>query len=217
VLKVSYQASGYYTSKIVDMDESDVRGTPRFTIFLAVVVAHLAILGLLTEQSRIGIPSASTSSAVEVTFFPPTKLPKVRFENARPQRLNADTAITATLPGLTAPSLSPPSSGTDVNGAAVNWAAEAHRAVQAVEIRRNHPPNVAISPWNDWWPREHHAGERYKTENGDWIVWISSSCYQIARSGPGTFGATPPQTICPRQPDTSRGDERSPAAKMPTQ
>jgi hypothetical protein len=201
------------------MDESDVRGTPRFTIFLAVVVAHLAILGLLTEQSRIGIPSASTNSAVEVMFFPPTKLPKVRFENARPQRLNADTAITATLPGLTAPSLSPPSSGTDGIGAAVNWAAEAHRAVQAVEIRRNHPPNVSISssPWSDWWPRDHHAGERYTTESGDWIVWISSSCYQIARWGPGALGSTPPQTVCPRQPATPRGDDPSPASKMPTQ
>jgi hypothetical protein len=201
------------------MDESNVRGTPRFTIFLAVVVAHLAILGLLTEQSRIGIPSASTNSAVEVMFFSPTEVPRVRVENARLQRVNADTAITATLPGLTAPSLSPSSPGTDGNGAAVNWVAEAHRAVEAVEIRRNHPPNVAISssPWNDWWPREHHAGERYKTESGDWIVWISSSCYQIARWGPGAFGATPPQTICPRQPDTSRGDGRSPASNMPSQ
>jgi len=205
--------------QIVDMDESNVRGTPRFTIFIVVVAVHLAVLGLMMAQSRIGIPSGSTDTPVEVMFFPPTKLPKVRFENARPQRLNADTAITVTLPGLTAPSLSPPSSGTDGNGAAVNWAAEAHRAAQAVEIRRNHPPNVAISssPWSDWWPREHHAGERYKTESGDWIVWISSSCYQIARWGPGALGSTPPQTVCPRQPDTPRGDERSPASKPPTQ
>jgi hypothetical protein len=201
------------------MDESNVRRTPRFIIFLGVVAVHLAVLQLLTAQSRIGIPSAATNSAVEVMFFPPTKPPQVRFENARPQRVNADTAVTLTLTGLTAPSLSPPSSGTDGNGAAVNWVAEAHRAVQAVEIRRNHPPNVAISasPWSDWWPREHHAGERYKTESGDWIVWISSSCYQIARWGPGALGSTPPQTVCPRQPDTSRSDERAPPSKMPTQ
>jgi hypothetical protein len=218
VPKVSYQASGY-CEQLVDMDESNVRGTPRFTIFLAVVVVHLAVLAWLTTQSRIGIPSAATDTAVEVMFFPPTKPPKVRFESARLQRVNADTAITATLPGLTAPSLSPPSSGTDGNGAPVNWAAEARRAVQAVEIRRNHPPNVAISssPWSDWWPREHHAGERYKTESGDWIVWISSSCYQIARAGPGALGSTPPQTVCPLQPDKSRSDERPSASKMPTQ
>jgi hypothetical protein len=201
------------------MDESNVRETPRFTIFLAVVVVHLAVLALLTAQSRIGIPSAAPDTAVEVIFFPPTKLPKVRFESARPRGLNADAAITATLPGLTAPSLSPPSSGKDGNGAAVNWAAEARRAVQAVEIRRNHPPNVTISssPWSDWWPREHYAGERYKTESGDWIVWISSSCYQIARAGPGASDSTPPQTVCPLQPDKSRSAERSPASKMPTQ
>jgi hypothetical protein len=148
-------------------------------------------------------------------FFPPTK---VRFDHARPQRLNVATAVAITLPGLTAPSLSPPSSGADGNAAAVNWVAEAHRAVQAVEIRRNHPPNVAISasPWSDWWPREHHAGDRYKTENGDWIVWISANCYQVARWGPGAFGSTPSPTICPRQSD-SRGDDPPPASKMPTQ
>jgi hypothetical protein len=201
------------------MDEEKVRGTPRFTIFLAVVVAHLAVLVLLTAQSRIGVPAAATNTSVEVMFFPPTKIPIVRFENTRPQRVNADTAVTVTLPGLTAPSLSPPSPGTDGKGAPVNWAAEAHRAVQAVEIRRNHPPNVALSssPWSDWWPREHHAGERYKTESGDWIVWISSSCYQIARWGPGVSGSTPPQTVCPRQPDMAHGDPRSSASKTPTQ
>jgi hypothetical protein len=201
------------------MDEANVRGTPRFTIFLAVVAVHLAVLGLLIAESRIGIPSASTTAAVEVMFFPPTKVPKVRFENARPQRLNADTAITVTLPGLSAPSLSPPSSGTDGNAAAVNWAAEAHRAVQAVEIRRNHPPNVSISPspWSDWWPRDHHAGERYKTESGDWIVWISSNCYQVARWGPGALVSTPPQTVCQRQPATPRGDDPLPGSQPPTQ
>ena len=216
LLRAKGQLSGVWLlhEQLVDMDESNVRGTPRFTIFLAVVVVHLAVLALLTEQSRIGISSAATDTAVEVVFLPPTKPPKVRFDSARYQRSNADTAITVTLEGLTAPSLSPPSPGTDGNGA-VNWAAEAHRAVQAFEIRRDHPPSVAISsssPWTDWWPREHHIGDRFKTDSGDWIVWISASCYQVARWGPGAFGSTPPQTVCPRQPD-----DPLPASKMPSQ
>jgi hypothetical protein len=90
----------------------------------------------------------------------------------------------------------------------VNWTAEAHRAVQAFEIRRNHPPGGAISsstPWTDWWPQGRHSvGDQFKTPNGDWIVWISSNCYQIARWGPGAYGSTPPQTVCSHPPDASR-------------
>jgi len=198
------------------MGESNVWGARRFVTLAVVLVLHLAILALLLMTSSSGrSPPASTDNSVEVMFFPPTKVPKVRFENARPQRVNADTALPVTLPGLTAPSLSPPSSGTDGNGSAVNWAAEAHRAVQAVEIRRNHPPNVAISSsWTDWWLVEHHAGDRFKTESGDWIVWISASCYQIARWGPGaSFGSPPPQTFCPRQSDAARGEDPAPASQ----
>jgi hypothetical protein len=190
------------------MDESNVWGAQRFVTLAAVLALHAAVLALLVMTSSVRIPSAAANNSVELMLFPPTKPPRVRFENARPQRVNADTAVTVTLPGLDAPPLSPPSSGTDGNAAAVNWAAEAHRAVQAVEIRRNHPPNVAISSsWNDWWSGEHHAGDRSKTENGDWIVWISANCYQVARWGPGAYGSTAPQTVCRRQPGASRGDE----------
>src|SRR5258708_12835523 len=105
--------------------------------------------------------------------------------------------------------MSPASSGTDGDGAAVNWAAEAPRAVQAVEIRRNHPPSVAISSstlWTDWWPREHHAGDRFKTESGDWIVWIRASCYQIATGGSDAFGSSQSQIVSTGQPQTTTTD-----------
>jgi hypothetical protein len=201
------------------MDESNVWGTQRIVTLVVVLALHLAIVALLVVASPTRRPSAAANNSVELMFFPPTQVPKVHLENARPRRLNAYTAISITLPGLASPSLSPPSSGTDGNAMAVNWAAEAHRAVQAFEIRRNHPPGAAISsssPWADWWPREHHIGDRFKTASGDWIVWISASCYQVARWGPGALGSTPSLTICSRQPDTSRGDEPLPASTMPS-
>src|SRR5258708_6355227 len=199
------------------MHESNVWGAQRYITLFVVLALHLSFLALLFTAPRTGAVSDSTIDAVEVTLFPPTKVPKVRFENARHQRLSADIAISMTLPGVAAPSLSPPASGTDGDGAAVNWAAEAHRAVQAVEIRRNHPPSVAISSstlWTDWWPREHHAGDRFKTESGDWIVWISASCYQIATGGSGAFGSSQSQIFCPGQPKRA-GDDRLPAPKNP--
>jgi hypothetical protein len=197
------------------MHESNVWGAQRFTTLFIVLALHLAFLALFLTAPRTRIVADSTIDSVEVTFFPPAKVPKVRFEKARLQRLSADNAISVTLPGVSSPSLSPPVSGADGDGAGVNWAAEAHRAVQAFEIRRNHPPSVAISGstlWTDWWPREHHAGDRFKTDSGDWIVWISASCYQVATVASGTTGSAPSQIICPGQPKTAR-DERLPVSK----
>jgi hypothetical protein len=156
-----------------------------------------------------GIPNPEHS--IELMFFPPTKAPMVRAENTRPQHLSTDIAIALAPPVLNSSSQSGPSSAPNGRGPAVNWAAEAHRAVRAFEIRRDQPPNSAISVsslWDEWWPREHHAGDRFKTDSGDWIVWINANCYQVAgwHSNATAFGATPPQTICPAQSGTPRGD-----------
>lgn len=200
---------------ILDTGESNVWGAPRFITFLVVVAVHLAALALLMMESRIRTPAGWADDSVELIYFPPTKVSRVRFQDARLQRLTADTAISATLPGVTAPSLSAPASGTEGDGSAVNWAAEAHRAVQAFEIRRNHPASVDISSspsWTDWWPREHRAGERFKTDSGDWIVWISGSCYQLATAGSGAIGSGPSRIFCPGHRKTAQ-DEQSPASK----
>ena len=200
------------------MHESNVWGAQRFITLFVVLALHWTLLALFLTPSRTPVISDSTIDPVEVMFFPPTKVPKVRFENARLQRLSADTAISITLSGVAAPSLSPLASGTDGDGAAVNWTAEAHRAVQAFEIRRNHPPSVAISgspSWNDWWPREHHAGDRFKTDSGDWIVWISASCYQVATASSGPIGSTPSRIVCLGQPRTVQDDRLPVSKKLP--
>jgi len=202
------------------MHESNVWGAQRFITLFVVLALHLGFLALLlTASFRTPVILDSTVDTVELMFIPPTKVPKVRFENARLQRLTADNAISITLPGVDAPSLSPPAVGSDGDGAAVNWAAEARRAVQAVEIRRNHPPSVAVSSstlWTDWWPREHHAGDRFKTDNGDWIVWISASCYQVATAGgSGAVGSTPSRIICSGQSKTAQDGQSPVSRKLP--
>jgi len=199
------------------MHESNVWGAQRFTTLFVVLALHLAFLALFLTASQTRVTVDLTFDPVEVMFLPPTKVPRVRFENARLQRLTADTAISIMLPGAAASPLSPPSSGTDGDGSAVNWAAEARRAVQAVEIRRNHPASVAISgspALGDWWPRDHRAGDRFKTESGDWIVWISANCYQVATAGSAAMGSTPARIICVGQPKTVQ-DERLPVSRKP--
>lgn len=180
---------------------------------LVVLTLHLALIAALVMSQTGSLPT-STVHSVELLFLPPVHLPKVRSENAPPRRLSGDTAITIAPPALDSPSTSPAAgSSSDGSGSGVDWAAEARRALQAFEIR-NHQPlsnkSVSSEPADDnWWPRaRHHAGEQFKTANGDWIVWINASCYQVASSNLSAYalGTALPQTICPGQSGTPRGD-----------
>ncbi len=193
------------------MDQSSEWGPSRYTILACVLALHVGVLALLVWASRSENLAYATEQSVQLLYLPAVQLPKVRAENTRPRRLSgAD--ISVALPDLN-PSLPPGQSGAASNGSGsgVDWAAEARRALQAFEIRSHRPasnPSVSGSPAEEnWWPRaRHYAGEQYKTGNGDWIVWVNESCYQIAVSGPSTFapGAAPPQTICPGPPDAAR-------------
>ncbi len=194
------------------MDESRPWDLSRFTILVCVLALHMALLALLVRASRGEIPPLANEPSVELLYLPPAVLPKVRAENLRPRRLSGPTALSVVAPDLN-PSLPSGQSSSASNGAGsgVDWAAEARRALQAYEIRSHRPPsNPSVSGGpaeENWWPRaRHYAGEQYKTANGDWIVWVSESCYQIAVAGPSTYapGATPPRTICPGPAATAR-------------
>jgi hypothetical protein len=100
-----------------------------------------------------------------------------------------------------ASSLSAPASEAGGDGDGVNWAAEAHRAVKAFEIRRDQHVGHAFGPSAEDVappPQKHRAGDRSRTDNGDWIVWIDAACYQVAtwHAGAPTQDSTPPRTIC---------------------
>jgi hypothetical protein len=186
------------------MDESNGWGLSRYVTLLVVVTLHLALLAALVMTSRTrGLPTAAVRS-VGLLFLPLVNLPKVRSENARPRRLSGDTAVAIAPPILIdvpSPSLPPrPASSAEGSGSGVDWAAEARRALRAFEIRNYQPPisnSISSKPWEDnGWPQaQHQAGDRFKTANGDWIVWINASCYQLAGAGPKSY-ALVPQTIC---------------------
>jgi len=186
------------------MDESTGWGVSRYLTLLVVVTLHLALIAALLMTGRTGDLPTSTDYSVELLFLPPITFPRVRSENARPRRLSGDTAVTiapAILNDVPSRSLSPrPASSSDGSGLGVDWAAEARRALRAFEIHNFQPPiNNSISrmPWEDnGEPQaQHQAGDRFKTVNGDWMVWINASCYQLASSGPKSY-AVLPQTIC---------------------
>jgi hypothetical protein len=207
--QVHYQTPVCHASINWAMAESTKWGLSRYATLIVVLMLHLALFAaLLTKSQNRSLPT-STVNSVQLLLLPPVNLPKVRSET-RPRRFSGDTVITITPPVLTSlsPSMSPaPASSSDGSGSGVDWAAEARRALHAFEIRNHQPPtnkSISSKPGEDnWWPQaQHHAGERFKTANGDWIVWINANCYQVAGAGPSAYalGALLPQTICQGQP-----------------
>lgn len=189
------------------MVESDSWGPRRYVILLVVLTLHGALFAALLMTSPTGSRPASKERSVELMFLPPVNPRKVRAEFVPVRRLRADLATKIVPSEVRSPTfpMSPlPASSAVGTGSGVDWAAEARRALQAFEIRNHEPPrNDAISSApkeDDWWPRTpHHAGDEFKTPNGDWIVWINASCYRVAGSRPGVDapGVTLSQAICP--------------------
>ena len=183
-------------------------GPRRYLTLLIVLCMHVLLVTLFLTVRPTHELLAVSNAPIQLLILPPAALPKVRSENLKPQRLNGETGITIAPPSLGySNSLAAAPSGSNGNGVGVDWAAEARRALQAYEIRSaQRASNNASSgpPTEDtWWPQgQHHAGEQYKNDTGDWIVWVDANCYQIARAGsslaaPGTLM---PQTHCKENP-----------------
>jgi hypothetical protein len=197
------------------MDQSEGWGLRRYLALLAVLALHVAVLLFLLLDSQAPLYKRQTDVVVQLLTLPPAIPVKIYPEIPRPRRLNADAPISLTPPVVDLTSLSPPPSASiaDGSGRGVDWLAEKRRALNAYELRWHQPPPsdwLSGSPAEEhWWPRSrHHAGEQYKTDNGDWIVWISEGCYQVATAGPNpnTPGAMLPLTVCPGESSTPRGD-----------
>ncbi|HZE45025.1 MAG TPA: hypothetical protein VE058_14630 [Steroidobacteraceae bacterium] len=191
------------------MKESNRRRAARCAAAATVLAVHLVLIAVLIMMSRTAGITTATANAVQVLFVAPVFPPKEHVMANLPRR-GRNLAVTVEPPLLE--SLSFPASrasGSSANGegSGVDWAAEARRALQAFEIR-NHQPSASRSvsgrPEDDHWRphAQHHAGERFKTENGDWMVWIDANCYEIARAGSGAYAHVAPLTepICQDQP-----------------
>jgi hypothetical protein len=191
------------------MKESIRPRTERYAAAAAVLAVHLVLIAALIMMPRTGQLATTTAKAVEVLFIAPAEPPKVRV-TANLSRRGQHLALTVEPPVLESPSFaasSAPASSANGESTGVDWGAEARRALQAFEIRNHqHSASQSVSgrPEDDRWPlrAQHHAGERFKTENGDWMVWVDANCYEIARAGSGTAAHVAPLTepICEDHP-----------------
>jgi hypothetical protein len=190
--------------------KSSVWRARRGIILIAVAMLHAGLIAVLMMANAVRRSPEASYGPVQLVYIPSTPLPRVRADSGRPERLRADIALSLVSPMLTSAPPSAPSSGNGSHGLGVDWLAEAHRAVRAYEIRRDHPAQNELSgksPSNDWWPQQGpHAGDQVKTETGDWIVWIDADCYKVAswHSAEAALDTGPPQIICPGKPDKSR-------------
>jgi hypothetical protein len=218
VSQVHDQMAGISHELTVNMDEPNKWGLPKYLTLIVVLGLHMLLLAMIVIGSRASVLRVSTNPPIELMVISPATPPKIRAENSRP-RLSGDTAISIAAPTLDSYSVSSSASGSEGNGSGVNWAAEARRAVRAFDIRSHQPPihdSLSSSPADDnWWPRtQHRAGDQYKIANGDWIVWINASCYQVAGSGPLAYAADAvlSRTICPGKAGTPAGNPPEPAS-----
>ena len=188
------------------MGESKRWEPRRHAALLMVVLLHAALVAALlmpaAQRTMSGVDS------VQLLLLPPSSAPHRVSDNPR-ARLPGATAVKILPPvlasletGSTASQSEGPLSSAEGTGSAVDWVAEAHRALQAFEIRTHQPSNdilISGSPAEEhWWPRgKRRAGDEFKMPNGDWIVWVSSTCYQVAKSrwSKDAAGAAPP-TVC---------------------
>jgi hypothetical protein len=208
----------------LQMVQSRRWGRSRYVALLVVLALHLAIVAALLFTLRPGQIAVSQNNPIELVYIPPASVPKIRTENVHPKPLKGDTSLSIEplMLGSIGTSQAPSASASNGDGSGVDWKAEARRAVQAFEIRKHEPESsdlVSGSPAEDqWWPRSrHNAGDQYKTANGDWVVWISPSCYQIAVAGTSPYaGATGPQTVCPGKPGMPH-EEPAPQAPKSTE
>jgi hypothetical protein len=188
-------------------------GTPlwefrRCITALAVLALHVAGFAALLWWNPAPRLAASRSSVLELLYLPPSHPPLIRWENPRPHPLSAGLPSSIAPPSLDSVESSSPPARSNGTGSAVDWRAEARRALQAYEIRTarrgSGESQLAMSAEDNWTRGQHHAGERYKTDKGDWIVWINASCYQIASATSTMYalGGSLPQTVCPRPEST---------------
>jgi hypothetical protein len=183
----------------------------RPAVFVVVLAFHLAVLALLLAVFRTPSSAALLEHPIQLVFVAPAKPPTQIVENNPPPRLSRNIAIAPlTAPVVDASPQMGSLSSSDSHGTGVNWIAEAHRAVRAFEIRNSQTHNSALSVSSTLDERglgEHHAGDRSKTESGDWIVWINADCYKIAGwHSDSNVGAIAPQTICRNKAPAPHGD-----------
>jgi hypothetical protein len=185
----------------------------RAALFIAVVAAHVLVIWLFpSDRTRRDEPedvSFATIFLPEPTLEQPP-VPQTR-RHGRAGRTRAPPMVPRASP-VSVSSAPQPTQPQSTARQHIDWAEEARRVAQAAATNAaasgSAPRPDYATPSGVWSAPLHHAGEQYQLSNGDWMVWVSSRCYQISKSMPapgGASGHSLPETVCP-QSHEPRGD-----------
>lgn len=192
----------------------------RFIMLVAVFALHFGLFTVLLVASRIRARVRLTEDVVTTLVFPPAFAAARRVE---PAHLTMRPALAPALPLSNAPTIEPLP---DVAPPVIDWAAEAQKSAAALASQAPADTHGKPGARGSSVPRPlfgspaHHAGEQYKTESGDSIVWISDQCYLISSlpvlGAPDVLSRLRGTMVaCPGEGGTARGDlfESLPAYK----
>lgn len=187
-----------------------MRSTPRRAIaFAAVLALHEVGLLVLVEFRSKSPPPAAHDFISTLILLPTQSSPATRAPNQPLQPVN--TRIDSTPPQLPIPDSGEIPSNTPRRG--IDWAAEAQREGTAITQRPN-AIEFGQLPHGDDEEKSfqstpaHYAGQQYRDEFGESIVWVSNHCYVVSENARFDVprGSNPTRTICVGDTGQPRGD-----------
>ena len=174
----------------------------RVIVVGAVAALHAGLLIILTISVR---PTTRRSSPADfiTTFISLPSPPAPAVSNRRPQVPEENAPISPVEPlSIPLPQISV-QIGADTS---IDWDSEARRAADAA-TGTAHTREFGRTPVAPPWlgpsrsALKHQAGEQYRSDTGEWIVWVSDRCYIV--SGVPPLGmpdvlarSIPTRTVC---------------------
>jgi hypothetical protein len=150
-----------------------------------VIAIHLLLLVTFLLGSVSRRASVRPLGAITALILVPAPASRRRLVDTRQTRLPHAVAAPAIMP-LPLPDVTPELWAPDLEPAPTDWAAAAQGAASrlaapgtgtAIGVMPGQPDQSVRNP-KSWWPvPEHHAGEQYRLDTGEWIVWVSDTCF----------------------------------------
>jgi len=157
------------------------RGLGRGIAFAAVVALHAGLV-ILTVSLRTPTSPSSTEFVSALIFLTAPPPPPASSNRPRPPlAVEASPVVPLEPPTAVPPLIGFPLSEDTV----IDWAAEARRAAAGMTAPQKFREfGRTPSPGSGQGPRRsapaHEAGEQYRDEFGEWIVWVSDRCYLVS-------------------------------------
>jgi hypothetical protein len=168
------------------MGGSRASSPARAVVLGVIVAAHAGVLLVvsiaLDRRQRQSSPAGPVSTLI--VFTVPIRA------TAPPEQRPGRNVESAPIEPLTLPAISPPD--IELRGEAhapIDWLAEAGRAAEAATTAPHTRSFGGIPPAPSWLgPTRpgpaHYAGEQYRLDTGESVVWVSDRCYIISEPAP---------------------------------